>query len=125
MNNYKPKNFVFCYFKLAEGHTCIRLKEDKLIYSGTEERIIKPNKTEWLNFRDTIEKIDIWSWEELYDVYAAEDEFSWELNLEYEDESIISDGINMNPIIELADEKIDGITKLIYAIEELTHIKFR
>ncbi len=125
MNKHQPIKFAFCYFKLAEGHICIRLNNDKLIYSGIEEKIIEPTEKDWINFRKYIEKIDIWSWEELYDIYAAEDEFSWELNLEYEDKSIISDGINMAPIIEVSDKKLDGINELINAIEKLANIKFR
>lgn len=63
----------------------------------TDSTHIDTSNDQWISFRNTLEEINIWSWDESYLNPDIVDGTSWNVQIKYNDKSIESGGSNATP----------------------------
>jgi len=118
-----PEEYIPSKLKLFIGgymgsSYLVELRDDKLIYSEfveldklCGEKEISLTEDSWINFRCSIDDLEIWSWEERYPNPGMMDGTMWSVVIEYKDNKINSRGDNNYP--EYFDYYLKIVKKLI------------
>lgn len=94
----------------------VRLKGSDLLYTAwdnddiTAENRITPTLEEWQAFRQSLDAIDVWGWQEFYANPGVTDGTHWSLEIEWDDRTIVSFGDNNYPVADGLPENDPDIT---------------
>jgi len=94
----------------------VRLKGDDLLYTAwdndniLDERRITPTPDEWQAFRQSLDDIGVWNWQETYPNPGVTDSTQWSLEIAWDDREIASSGDSNYPVADGLPDNDPDIT---------------
>lgn len=100
-----PKKFELYLSGFFASTYTLELIDNRLFYSqseggyiGEKKQVPMPDEQQWNNFRSTLDKINIWDWQDTYDNSDILDGEQWEMKIIFDGtKKIISYGSNKYP----------------------------
>jgi hypothetical protein len=93
---FKKGRLTYTY--LSSRDSCSRELEPQLeLQPHPQREEIQPSAKQWQNFRRTLNRLDIWSWQPKYSDPAVCDGTGWSAEIVYSDRSVVSSGDNCFP----------------------------
>ena len=80
-------------------------------WGGTSEEIMVTEEM-WNEFRDRLNRAEVWKWQRRYDDPKVADGTVWKLKIEYTDQTIASSGSNAYPKEEHFKTFLDAVSEL-------------
>jgi hypothetical protein len=81
--------------ELIDGELTYRVFERGYDVHNTET--FSPNDSDWRRFRETVDRIDLWSWAPVYNGESLPDATTWFIHLKMAAGEVTSTGINLYP----------------------------
>lgn len=82
----------------------VELLNDELVYRVFERgydvhsiETLSPTDSDWRRFQETVDRINVWSWEPVYNGESLPDATTWFVHLTISADEITSTGINLYP----------------------------
>ena len=120
--NYLPEQFEINYKHEINGTKSIKLLNNTFLVNNPNPELIDVNQIEsekWIQFWEDLEKIGLWDLEEEYQGCTLDGEFTWKIEISYQNKELNSYGVNIEPKIIIGDKIYSVLEELYKSIEEL------